>query len=51
MNQSGAELVGAAVAIEKKFQGGGDELRAGGLRVESLAMIESMTDTEITFCD
>ena len=51
VNQSGAELVGAAVAIEKKFQGGGDELRAGGLRVESLAMIESMTDTEITFCD
>lgn len=51
VNQSGAELVGAAVAIEKKFQGGGDQLRAGGLRVESLAMIESMTDTEITFCD
>ena len=45
-----AELVGAAVAIEKKFQGGGDELRAQGIRVEPLALIESMTDDSITFC-
>ena len=45
-----AELVGAAVAIEKKVQGGGDELRAQGIRVEPLALIESMTDDSITFC-
>ena len=45
-----ATLVGACVAIEKKFQGGGDELRAQGIRVEALALIDSMTDDSITFC-
>ena len=48
--QAGAEVAGCAIAIEKRFQGGGDELRAKGIRVESLACIESMTDTEIVFC-
>ena len=48
--QAGAEVAGCAIAIEKRFQGGGDELRAKGIRVESLACIESMTDTEIAFC-
>ena len=47
--QAGAEVAGMAIAIEKCFQGGGDALRAAGYRVESLAMVESMTDTEITF--
>ena len=42
LNQAGAELVGCAIAIEKGFQGGGDELRAKGIRVDSLAIIESM---------
>ena len=49
VNQAGATLVGAACAIEKGFQGGGDTLRAKGVRVESLAIIDSMSDTEITF--
>ena len=49
VNQAGATLVGAACAIEKGFQGGGDALRAQGVRVESLAIIESMSDEEITF--
>lgn len=44
VEQAGAEAVGAAIAIEKSFQGGGDALRAAGLRVESLAVIESMDD-------
>ncbi|MBR3053574.1 MAG: xanthine phosphoribosyltransferase, partial [Firmicutes bacterium] len=35
---AGAEVVGVAIAIEKCFQGGGDELRAKGVRIESLAM-------------
>ncbi len=48
--QAGAEVAGCAIAIEKRFQGGGDELRARGIRVESLACIESMTDNEIRFC-
>ena len=49
VNQAGAKLAGAACAIEKGFQGGGDALRAQGIRVESLAIIESMSDTDITF--
>ena len=49
-SQAGAKVVGVAVAIEKKFQGGGDKLRKQGIRVESLACIESMTDSEISFC-
>ena len=49
VEQAGAELVGAACAIEKGFQGGGDALRAQGIRVESLAIIESMSDSSITF--
>ena len=48
--QAGAEVVGAAVAIEKRFQGGGDALRAEGIRVEPLACIESMDDDKVTFC-
>lgn len=42
VNQSGAQLVGCGIAIEKAFQGGGDELRAKGIRVESMAIIEEM---------
>ncbi len=49
INQAGASLVGCAIAIEKGFQGGGDELRAKGIRVDSLAIIESMTDTTLSF--
>ena len=46
---AGAEVVGAGIAVEKVFQGGGDHLRAEGMRVESLARIISMTDTSISF--
>lgn len=49
VKQAGAETVGAAVAIEKGFQKGGDALREAGLRVESLAIVESMSDTSLTF--
>ena len=49
VNQAGASLAGCVVAIEKGFQGGGDELRAQGIRVDSLAIIESMTDDSLTF--
>ena len=47
--QAGASVAGAAIAIEKAFQGGGDALRAAGVRVESLAVIESMEDGTVTF--
>lgn len=42
VEESGAELVGCGAVIEKGYQHGGDELRASGVRVESLAIIESM---------
>lgn len=47
--QAGAELAGAAIAIEKGFQGGGDALREKGVRVESLAIVESMDTDNIVF--
>ena len=49
INQAGAKLIGCAIAIEKGFQGGGDELREKGIRVDSLAIVESMTDSSLTF--
>ena len=42
VKESGAELVGCGTVIEKGYQHGGDEIRAQGIRVESLAIIESM---------
>ncbi len=49
VSQSGASLAGAACAIEKGFQQGGDALRARGIRVESLAIIDRMTDDAVYF--
>lgn len=49
VEQAGATLVGAGAAIEKRFQGGGDRLRALGVRVESLARIAAMDDDGIVF--
>lgn len=49
VNQAGAKLAGTSCAIEKGFQGGGDSLREQGIRVESLAIIEEMTDSSVTF--
>ena len=46
---AGAEVVGCAIAIEKGFQNGGDDLRKKGVRVESLAIIESMGSDSLTF--
>ena len=50
VEQAGAEVIGAGIAVEKVFQGGGNLLREQGMRVESLAMIASMEDTNLTFC-
>ena len=44
VQDSGAELVGAGVVIEKGFQRGGDAIRAKGIHLESLAIVESMND-------
>lgn len=52
VNQSGATLVGCGIAIEKAFQPGGANLRAQGVRIESLARVASMSEQEgVVFCD
>ena len=50
VEQAGGTVVGAGIAIEKAFQGGGDLLRSQGLRIESLARIASMSDDSLSFC-
>lgn len=49
VEQSGASLAGCAIAIEKGFEDGGATLRRKGIRVESLAIIESMEEGNIVF--
>ena len=46
---AGAELVGIGCAVEKGFQGGGDRLRAAGVNLKSLAIIESAEPGNIVF--
>ncbi len=46
-----ANVVGAAVCIEKEYQNGGNELRAQGIDVFSLAKIEYMDEKSIKFKD
>lgn len=51
VEQAGAELVGAGVAIEKAYQPGGARVREKGVQVEALAQIEAMSPDEgIHFC-
>ena len=49
VRQAGARVAGASCAIEKGFQGGGDKLRAQGYKIESLAIVEEMSDDTLTF--
>ena len=51
VSQAGAELVGIGIAVEKGFQGGGDRLRAAGVNLKSLAIIESAEPGNIVFRD
>ena len=48
---AGATLVGIGCAVEKGFQGGGDRLRAAGVSLKSLAIIESAEPGNIVFRD
>lgn len=49
--KAGATVVGCGAAIEKVYQGGGNDIRRMGYRVESLARISSMKDDgKIEFC-
>ncbi|MGL4344475.1 MAG: xanthine phosphoribosyltransferase [Cellulosilyticaceae bacterium] len=49
VEQGGATLVGAGIAIEKGFQKGGDELREEGMDVYSLAIVDEMDEEHIVF--
>jgi xanthine phosphoribosyltransferase len=52
VKDAGATLVGAGIVIEKGFQEGGELVRSSGVRVESLAILESMNvDGQIVFRD
>ena len=47
--QAGANVVGVGIVIEKGFQDGGKLLRQQGVRVESLAIVDSLEDGKVTF--
>ncbi len=49
VKKSGATLEGAGIVIEKGFQSGGQTIRDMGIHLESLAIIDSMTDDSLTF--
>ena len=49
INQAGATTVGVGIVIEKGFQPGGKLIREKGIRVESLAIIESLEDGKVEF--
>lgn len=51
INAAGATLEGVGIAIEKGFQQGGSMIREKGIRLESLAIVDSMDAAtgEITF--
>lgn len=42
VEDAGATVEGIGIAVEKGFQKGGDLIREKGVRVESLAIVESM---------
>jgi len=47
--QARAEVIGVGAVIEKSFEGGRDLLETQGLRVEALAILTQMTETEMIF--
>ena len=49
IRDAGATIEGAGIVIEKGFQQGGKLIREAGIHLESLAVIDSMTDDSLTF--
>lgn len=49
VKEAGATIEGAGIVIEKGMQDGGKKIREKGIHLESLAIVDSMTDTELTF--
>ena len=53
IHEAGAAVAGVGIAVEKGFQDGGRKIRSMGIRVESLAIVQSMDPAtgEIVFAD
>ena len=49
VRESGAELVGIGVAVEKGFQHGGDRIREAGINIQSLAIIDRADENGFVF--
>lgn len=49
LEQAKANLVGVGIVIEKGFQGGSELLKKEGIHIESLAIIESLSNNQIKF--
>lgn len=49
VSQSGAELIGIGVAVEKGFQPGGQKLRDAGMNLHSLAIIDEANENGFVF--
>ena len=49
VHEAGAELIGIGVAVEKGFQHGGDRIRAAGINLQSLAIIDQADENGFVF--
>lgn len=49
IEQAEAHLAGVGIVIEKGFQEGGKEIREEGIRLESLAIVDSLENGKIVF--
>jgi xanthine phosphoribosyltransferase len=49
VDQAGGTVEGIGIAIEKGFQPGRKKVEALGVRVESLAIVEAMSDNSVSF--
>lgn len=49
INEAGASIEGAGIVIEKGFQQGGQMIRDKGIHLESLAIVDQMTEDSLTF--
>lgn len=49
VKQAGAQLVGVGIVVEKGFQEGGRKLRAQGVNLQSLVIVEELSEDGIRF--
>ncbi len=51
VNQSGAEVVGVGICVEKSFQPGREKILAAGVDVFSICRIASLENQTVTFVE